>query len=255
MADVKTFENAFITGASSGIGRAVAERLGRRGTRVIVAARREAELQSLVESIRSEGGQADLCVLDVGQPDEVWGAVRKWERETGGLDLVIANAGVGKTKPAHKLAWEDVEPILRVNVVGAFATLMAGMEGMVARGRGTLVGVSSLAAMRGLPKSGAYAASKAALATFLETLRTDLGRKGIRVVDVRPGFVDTPMTKANQFKMPFLMDVDRAADVTMRGIERGEAIVSYPWPTASTMSVAQSMPDVAWRAIARWIRF
>jgi short-subunit dehydrogenase len=132
---------------------------------------------------------------------------------------------------------------------------MAGMEGMVARGRGTLVGVSSLAAMRGLPKSGAYAASKAALATFLETLRTDLGRKGIRVVDVRPGFVDTPMTKANQFKMPFLMDVDRAADVTMRGIERGEAIVSYPWPTASTMSVAQSMPDVAWRAIARWIRF
>jgi short-subunit dehydrogenase len=251
---VKNFESAFITGASSGIGRSLAQRLATKGTRVVAAARREHELHGLVESIRAAGGRADACVLDVADTDKVREAIKHWEDETGGLDLVVANAGVGKTRPAHKLAWEDVEMTLRVNVLGAFATLMAGLEGMVARRRGTLVGVSSLASMRGLPGSGAYAASKAALATFLETLRADLDRKGICVVDVRPGFVDTAMTRQNQFKMPFLMDVERAADLTLQGIERGDAIVAYPWPTASAMSVAEAMPDGVWRMIAKRVR-
>ena len=254
IASVTTFENAFITGASSGIGRGLAERLGRKGTRVVLAARREAELQTLAESIRAHGGHADTCVLDVADTDATRKAIRHWNEETGGLDLVIANAGVGIMKPAHRLSWEDVEPVLQVNVLGAFATLLAGLEGMVSRGRGTLVGVSSLAAMRGLPKSGAYAASKAALATFLETLRTDLDRKGIRVVDVRPGYVDTDMTRRNKFKMPFLMDVDQAADLTLKGIERGDAIVAYPWPTASAMSLAQALPNPAWRFISKRIK-
>lgn len=251
---MKTFENAFITGASSGIGRALAERLARKGTRVVVAARREPELQSLVDFIRDQGGRADACVLDVVDTTATREAIEHWDEVTGGLDLVIANAGMGVTKPAHRLGWDDIEPVLQVNVIGAFATLIAGMQGMVARGKGTLVGVSSLAAMRGLPTSGAYAASKAALATFLETLRTDLQRKGIRVVDVRPGFVDTPMTRKNKFKMPFLMDVDKAGDLTLRGIERGDAVVAYPWPTASAMSLAQSMPDAAWRFVSKRIK-
>ncbi len=142
-------------------------------------------------------------------------------------------------------------PVIQVNVVGAFATIMAGLECMVPRGKGTLVGVSSLAALRGLPQSGAYPASKAALATFLETLRTDLTRKNIVVVDVRPGFVDTAMTRQNKLKMPFLMDVDKAAKLTLRGIERGDAVVAYPCPTATAMSVAQTMPDVAWRILSK----
>jgi len=251
---VTTFRNAFITGASSGIGRALAERLGGQGTRVVAAARRHDALQSLVEDIRSRGGRADCCVLDVADITANREAIQHWEQVTGGLDLVIANAGVGVTKPAHRLDWDDIEPILQVNVMGAFATLQAGIQGMVQRGSGTLVGVSSLAAMRGLPTSGAYAASKAALATFLETLRTDLRRKGIRVVDVRPGFVDTEMTRRNKFKMPLLMDVEEAADRTLAGIERGDAIVAYPWPTARAMSLAQAMPDAAWRLLSRRIK-
>ena len=249
-----TFKNAFITGASSGIGRALAERLARKGTRVIVAARREPELTALVHTIQAQGGTADACVLDVADTTANREAVEHWDEVTGGLDLVIANAGVGIAKPAHLLTWHDVEPVLEVNVIGAFATLLAGLEGMVERRRGTLVGVSSLAAMRGLPNSGAYGASKAALAAFLETLRADLFRKNIRVVDVRPGFVDTPMTQKNRFKMPFLMDVDKAAELTLHGIERGTPVVAYPWPTATAMSAAQSMPDVAWRFMTKRIK-
>jgi NAD(P)-dependent dehydrogenase (short-subunit alcohol dehydrogenase family) len=207
------------------------------------------------ELIQSSGGSADVCVLDVGDAAAVDKAISYWDEQTGGLDLVIANAGVGISRPGHKLAWEHVEPVLRINVMGAFATIVAAIGKMAPRKAGTIVGVSSLAAMRGLPSSGAYAASKAALATFLETLRTDLSHKGITVVDVRPGFVDTDMTRQNKFKMPFLMDVDRAAKLTWQGIRRGDAIVAYPWPTATAMSLAETIPDGLWRmmsGLARW---
>ncbi|MBI5536806.1 MAG: SDR family NAD(P)-dependent oxidoreductase [Deltaproteobacteria bacterium] len=251
-----TFSNAFITGASSGIGRAIARDFAAKGTRVIAAARREPELQSLVEEIRAAGGRADICVLDVADTDAVIAAIHQWEETTGGLDLVIANAGLGKIRAAHKSTWkDDIEPVLRVNILGAFATLMAGMEVMIPRGKGTLVGISSLASMRGLPKSGAYSASKAALATFLETLRLDLGRKGLTVVDVRPGFVDTAMTSQNKTYMPMLMKVDDAVRAVVRGIERGDAIVTCPRTLAAFMSMTESMPDALYRAIASRVRF
>jgi short-subunit dehydrogenase len=175
--------------------------------------------------------------------------VQHWEAETGGLDLVVANAGTGVARPAHKLRWQDIEPVLQVNVLGAFATLQAAIGPMVARGRGTLCGVSSLAALRGLPTSGAYGASKAALSTFLETLRLDLARQGVRVVDVRPGFVDTAMSRSNRFKMPFLLDAADAARRTLQGIDQGRAVVSFPWPTALAMETLESMPDRLYRAL------
>ena len=250
------FTNAFITGASSGIGYHIARGFASRGTRVVLAARREPLLQTLAELIRSEGGKAEVCVLDVTDAGRVQEAIRTWDEQTGGLDLVVANAGMGVIKAAHKLSWErDIEQVLKVNVMGAFATLHAGIQAMVPRGKGTLVGISSLAAMRGLPKSGAYAASKAALATFLETLRLDLKRKGITVVDVRPGFVDTDMTRPNKVWMPQLMRVEEAARIMVRGIERGEAIVSCPRALSAAMSLTESMPDALYRALASRVKF
>ncbi len=251
---VKKFENAFITGASSGIGRVLAKKLGSRGTRVVVAARRQVALESLVASIRDRGGAADVCLLDVADSEATLAAIRHWNSKTGGLDLVVANAGVSISRHANELKWEHVAPVVRVNVLGAFATIVAGLECMEHRGKGTLVGVSSLAGMRGFPRAGAYPASKAALSTFLETLRADLDGKGIAVVDVRPGFVDTAMTRQNKFKMPFLMAADRAAELTLKGIERGDAIVAYPWPTAAAVSVAQSIPNGAWRLLSKTMR-
>ncbi len=249
-----SFQHAFITGASAGIGRSLARLIAARGTRVVLSARREPELQALAEEIRRAGGTADVCPLDVADVAATQQAIAQWDKETGGLDLVIANAGVGITRPAHKLAWSDIEPVLRVNVIGAFATVHAAVQHMVPRGHGTIVGVSSLASMRGLPNSGAYAASKAAFATFLETLRADLQRKGITIVDVRPGFVDTAMTQPNKFKMPFLMHVDDAAKAALRGIDRGQAVVAFPWQLANAMSLAEGMPDRLWRTVATKVK-
>ena len=133
--------------------------------------------------------------------------------------------------------------------MGAFATIVAAIPPMVERGSGTIVGISSLAGQAGMPTSAAYAASKAALSTFLETLRIDLGPKGIAVVDVRPGFVDTAMTRKNKFKMPFIMSAERAARLTHQGIERGQAIVAFPLPTAAAVHVASRLPRAIYRAV------
>ena len=129
------------------------------------------------------------------------------------------------------------------------ATLMTAMPMMVERGHGTLVGVSSLAGSRGLPTTGAYSASKAALSTFLETLRVDLIRKGIKVVDIRPGFVDTPMTQKNKSWMPFMVEVEQAAKISLRGIEKGRAIVAFPFPMKLVMSAAEMLPNGLYRLL------
>jgi short-subunit dehydrogenase len=121
---------------------------------------------------------------------------------------------------------------------------------MALRGRGTISAGTSLAGMRGLPSSAAYSASKAAVSTFLESVRIELAPCGVAVVDIRPGFVDTPLTRKNKFKMPFLMDVDDAAEAAVRGLERGDAVVAFPWQLSSAMTLAEKMPDALWRTIA-----
>jgi short-subunit dehydrogenase len=244
------FRNALVTGASSGIGLAIARGLAARGARVVLAARREPELQELAGEIERAGGRADVCLLDVADPAAVREAVQRADRDCGGLDLVLANAGLGGNEPGPKIRWETVERILQVNVIGALATLVAAVGPMAERGRGTLSAVTSLAGMRGLPTSAAYSASKAAVSTFLESLRVDVEPIGLHVVDIRPGFVDTPLTKKNRFEMPFLMDVDKAAELAVRGLERGDPVIAFPWQLARAMTVAEKMPDALWRTVA-----
>ncbi|MCA9595044.1 MAG: SDR family NAD(P)-dependent oxidoreductase [Myxococcales bacterium] len=249
------FENAFVTGASSGIGRAIALRLAERGTRVVLAARREQELCTLRDEISANGGRAEVCVLDVADPTAALEAISHWDRELSGLDLVLANAGVGGTGPAEKLSWDKVERMLAVNVTGALATLVPAIKPMVARSRGTLAAVTSLAGMRGLPASATYSASKAAVSVFLESLRLDLAKHSIAVVDIRPGFVDTPLTQKNKFQMPFMMDVASAAKRSVEGLERGEAVVTFPWQISAAMTLAESLPDRVWQAVASRLPF
>ncbi|MEM7308087.1 MAG: SDR family NAD(P)-dependent oxidoreductase [Planctomycetota bacterium] len=244
------FRAAYVTGASSGLGAEIARQLAARGTRVVLAARRVEALEALAAELRAAGGAADAAPVDVADADAVRAEVARWDDELE-LDLVLANAGVSDATPAHSLRWEHVEPVLRVNALGAVATLHAGLERMLPRGRGTLAGMSSLAAYRGLPGSGAYAASKACLSTFLETLRSDLAGTGVRAVDLRPGFVRTPMTDGARFPMPFLMDVEPAAKRCVRALLKGEAIAAFPPPMWLGMGVAQSLPNALWRGLAR----
>ncbi len=236
-----------ITGASSGIGRALALEYARGGAKLALAARRPAELEAVAALVRQAGGEALTLPVDLCEPDAATETVRKADRDLGGLDMVIANAGRGDTQLATRLTWADVGPVVDLNVRGAFATLVAAIPGFVAQQRGQLVGVSSLAGVRGLPTSAAYSASKAAMSTFLESLRIDLAPVGIRVTDVQPGFIATDgnarLRDAGQ-AMPFMWPVDRAAAHIARRLERAPAVISFPWPLVMATRLSRLLP--AW---------
>lgn len=240
-----------LTGASSGIGRALAAEYARRGARVLAVARREAELTALCDQIGATGGHAEHMVCDVADPDAAREMVAEAEARLGSLDMVIANAGVGLSKHASQLSVEDVARTIDVNVRGAMATLVAAIPIMLAQKHGHLVGVTSLAGRRALPGAGAYSASKAALSSFLETLRIDLAPAGIAVTDVQPGFVDTAMTKENEFPMPFMWDAAKAARIIADRLERAPRIVAFPLPLDFLTRLSQVLPFPLYAAITR----
>jgi NADP-dependent 3-hydroxy acid dehydrogenase YdfG len=233
-----------ITGASSGIGRALAIEYGARGAHVALVARREAELAAVADAIGARGGKATPFVCDVGDDAAVFDAVKRADATLGGLDMVIANAGLGSGGHASTLKWEDTSRLLDVNVKGAFATLCAAIPVFLAQQRGHLVGVSSLAGKRGLPGAGAYSASKAALSAFLDTLRIDLRTAGIRVTDVQPGFVATSINASGNRGMPMLWTAEKAARVIANRLERAPAVVAFPWPLVLATSFGRILP--AW---------
>jgi short-subunit dehydrogenase len=237
-----SYRNALITGASSGLGRGLALALARRGVHVVAAARRKPELEALVAEISSSGGSADAMVLDCADGDATHAAVRALDERLP-LDLVVANAGWGHATPAKGIDWRTVRTILDVNVQGAAATLCGALPGMVERDRGHLVGIASLAGFRGLPKSAAYSASKAAVIAFLESLRVDLKDTAVGVTTICPGYVKTELTANRPYKMPFLMELDDAVDTMMRGIERRAAVCAFPLPLSSTVRALSFLPS------------
>jgi len=245
------YRTALITGASSGIGAALALELARAGVRVVLAARRVEALEQVAAAVTEGGGQADVLALDVSEPEAVVARLQALDDELDGLDLVIANAGVGRERWSGKLEWAELcAPTIAVNVAGATATLVALLPRMVARKRGHLVGVSSLAQYRGMPRSAVYSASKAYLSHFLEAVRIDLRGTGVHVTDVRPGFVRTPMTANNKGPLPFAISAQDAAARTWAGIRRRAGVVAYPLPTATVVRTLAALPDPLYDALA-----
>jgi NADP-dependent 3-hydroxy acid dehydrogenase YdfG len=240
-----------ITGASSGIGRALAAEYAARGARVALAARRKEELERTLALVREKGSDGVVFPLDVTDPAAVQDAVRRAARDLGGLDMVIANAGFGGMMDARAMRWEDVVPMLRTNIDGAIATLLAAVPVFVEQKRGHLVGVSSLAGRRALPQAAIYSATKAALSAFLESMRIDLRAAGVLVTDVQPGFVHTPGTADNTNPMPFLWPVERAARVIAKRLECGPAMISFPWPLAMLTALARFLPHWVYAPIIR----
>ncbi len=232
-----------ITGASSGIGRTLSIRLARDRHALALVARRESELQEVAGLCRDAGApDVRIYPTDVSDPAAAQRTVQQAEAALGGLDLVIANAGIAINASVHKMSWEDFERLTRVNYLGAVATFLAALPGMVERKSGHLVGVASIAGFRGLPKFSAYSASKAALIAFLEGARVDLRSRGVDVTIVSPGYVATPMTAPNRFKMPFLVDVDRAADLIATGIASKRRHIAFPFPMVTAMRLARTLP-------------
>ncbi len=248
------YENALITGASSGIGRGLATWFARRGTRVYACGRREAELASLRDEVVRAGGRLEPVVMDVSRAQETIDRIREIDRDCGGLDLVIANAGLGLETAAKKIKWENVEKMIQVNVVGSAATITAALPGMVERDRGHLVGISSIAAYRGLPRMAGYCASKAYLAIFMESLRVDLARTRVRVSSIHPGYVKSEMTAKNKFTMPFLMETEPAVDGIGRALVREAREFIIPWQWRPAMKTLRLLPNAAWDVASRRLR-
>jgi short-subunit dehydrogenase len=233
---------ALVTGASSGIGAALGRLLAQQGVAVALAARREDALRTLADEITAAGGTASVHPVDVADPAATVAAVQAADDALGGLDLVVANAGVATSRWSGKLTWADCADMLAVNVAGATATLLAVLPRMVERKRGHLVGVSSIAGQRGIPKLAAYCGSKAYLSTFLEGLRVDLRRTGVRVTDVRPGYVRTAMT-ADNTSLPFLVTADDAAARIWGAIRARRSVLTFPLPMAAGARVLKAVPN------------
>lgn len=238
---------ALITGGSSGIGAALTKALVARGAKVAICGRRAEAL----EQTRAELGESVIVFkADMEDPAQAEGVVKDAHAALGHLDLVIANAGGAIPKKATKLRPEHIRSTLTVNVLGACTTLTAAIPFMMERGSGHLVGISSLAGSRGLPTSAAYSASKAALSTFLESLRVDLLGTGIRVTDIRPGFIRTPSSEKNKFKMPFLLEADDAAERILKAIEHNRSVYAFPWQTALAVRTLSAMPNWLYDALS-----
>jgi short-subunit dehydrogenase len=241
---------AFVTGASQGLGRALAIRLARDGYRVGLAARRRDLLDRVAEEISAAAGAARAFACDVGSREEVHAAVRACEAELGPVTLLVANAGVSEMTPVEPFDALNVERLLRVNFLGAVYAVEAALPGMTARRSGQLVAIGSLAGYGGLPLSGAYSASKAALHVFFESLRLDLRRRGIDVTVITPGYVDTQLTKKNLHRMPFLVPEHRAVERIVRAIHRRERLAAFPFPMSTLVRLGQIFPRGIYDAFA-----
>ena len=232
----------FITGASSGIGRALAIELGRRGATVGLLARRADALRELVREVEQAGGRALALPADVRDAVAVRAAADELRARFERIDVLIANAGIALTAHITELRAEDVNEVMSINVVGAANSVTAVLPEMVARGRGQLVAISSLSAYRGLPKSAVYCASKAALSAFFESVRVDLRGTGIDVTIIHPGFIKTPLTAGRKAQMPYLMELDEATKKIIHAIETRRRSYAFPWQLASIVRAAMLFP-------------
>ena len=233
----------FITGASSGLGQALAKAYVDQGWRVAMVARREAALSAWALAQGWPRGQWLALGADVRVPAQLQSAAQSCMAQWGVPDVVIANAGISV---GIDLSYEEdlavLDDLLATNVSGLAATFQPFIEPMKQRRSGTLVGVASVAAMRGLPGHAGYCASKAAVVQICETLRGELRPFGVRVVTLAPGYVATPLTAENDYPMPFLMAADAFARRAVRAIDQGVRFRVIPWQMGVVATVLRFMP-------------
>jgi short-subunit dehydrogenase len=242
---------AILTGASSGIGKAMAIDLAKQGAKVGLIARRANLLEELASQIRSSGGKVAAAPADVTDWPQTRDAIAKIEAELGPTDLMIANAGLGVPTPLDAEGHaRDAGDTMRINVIGVIHALAAVIPGMIERKKGHLAAISSLAAYVSLPGESAYCASKAAVNSYMSGLRTQLRPKGIKVTTICPGFIATPMTAKNDFAMPGLLTAEAASERMLCALANGREIYNFPWITVQLIRLARWMPEWALRKSA-----
>ncbi len=237
----------FLTGASSGIGEALARHYAAAGANLGLVARREARLEELAASLP---GHHACYALDVTDGAALQAAGMDFITRFGVPDIVIANAGVSVGTLTEEAG--DVPAFRRVfdtNVTGLMQTFQPFVAAMRVQGSGRMVGIASVAGIRGLPGAGAYSASKAAVIAYLEALRIELRGSGVRVVTIAPGYIATPMTAVNRYPMPFLLPADEAARRFARAIERGTSYSVIPWQMGIVAKLLRLLPNPLFDAL------
>ena len=243
----------FITGASSGIGQALALRFAQAGWRLCLVARRSQELQAWVDAQGWSPAQARVHAADVRDVAGIVEAGRRCLAEQGLPEAVVANAGISVGFDTAE--YDDLEVLratLETNNLGMAATFHPFVEPMRQRGSGRLVGIASVAGIRGLPGHGAYCASKAAAISYCESLRGECAPSGVKVVTLLPGYIDTPLTRGNRYSMPFLMPVEAFADRAFAAIVAGDSYRVIPWQMGLVAKLLRLLPN-GWfdRALSR----
>ncbi|KQW32534.1 short-chain dehydrogenase [Acidovorax sp. Root402] len=234
----------FITGASSGIGQALAQRYHQAGFRLALVARRTSEVKTWASAQGISPESYEIYSADVSVTDSIVAAGRDCIARQGVPDVVIANAGI--SVGMDTAVRDDIDVMARTfatNNIGMAATFQPFVDAMVQRGSGTLVGIGSVAGIRGLPGHGAYCASKAAVISYCESLRGELRPHGVRVVTVSPGYIDTPLTQQNRYSMPFLMQPADFADQAFRTIQAGVSYRVIPWQMGVVAKLLRMLPN------------
>lgn len=251
MKDQETGRLVFITGASSGIGQALAVRFVQSGWRVALVARRANEMTQWAQAQGWPARQWAVYGADVRSEASIQAAAQACMGTQGVPEVVVANAGISV---GVDLSLAEDLPTLRdlmdTNVIGLAATFQPFIAPMKELGHGTLVGVASVAAVRGLPGHAGYCGAKAAVVNICETLRGELKAHGLRVVTLAPGYIDTPMTQGNDYPMPFLMKADRFAELAVKAIERGDRWRVIPWQMGVVAAIMRTIPRWLFDAIA-----
>jgi NAD(P)-dependent dehydrogenase (short-subunit alcohol dehydrogenase family) len=234
----------FITGASSGIGQALAARFHAAGWRLALVARRGPELQAWADAQGFGAGEAGVYAADVRDLASLGAAAQACIAAQGLPDVVIANAGISVgMDTADPADLEVMRATLETNLLGVAATFQPFLGPMHERGAGTLVGVASVAAIRGLPGHGAYCASKAGVVAYCESLRGECRGSGVRVVTIVPGYIDTPLTQRNRYAMPFLMPAEAFADRAFKAIAAGASYRVIPWQMGVVAKLLRLLPN------------
>lgn len=240
---MRHFKTILITGASSGIGAALARHYAGRGIYLFLTGRDETRLSTVADECRAKGAEVDICLMDVTdrQPFSEWILQSDQKRP---IDLVIANAGIsGGTGGAETASWVEAEyKIFEVNVTGVLNTILPLVPRMVERRQGQIAIMSSLAGFSGWPGAPGYSASKAGVRVYGEALRGTLASAHVGVSVICPGFVESRMTAVNNYKMPLFMDAQKAAECIAKGLACNRARIAFPWPTAFVSGLMGLLP-------------
>jgi short-subunit dehydrogenase len=230
-----------ITGASSGIGEALALAYAGAGVRLALTGRDVARLDAIADACRARGARVETARLDVADGAAMQTQLTRWD-DFEPIDFVIANAGISAGTGGGGETEAQLRAITAVNVDGVINTVAPLLPRMIARGRGQLALMSSLAGFRGVAGAPAYCASKAWVRVYGESLRLEHAPQGIRVSVICPGFVRSRMTAVNKFPMPFLMDAERAARIIQRGLAANRGRIAFPWPMVAAVWLFNTLP-------------